>query len=356
MNRKNRILIMAIIAVISGIAAIITVIFGYSSAEYPIILFIFGTIFGIVSTASLYLLLEKTYPRTYNVAIIGFSKTGKTTLLTVLLGEILFDRIKRCRVVVKGESTINRLNANLKRLKEGKPVGATKNESRFAYKTNITMKKRIFPKNYNIEFGDFPGECSEQFAVKSLKWLDDKYFMNWAIEADAFFFVIDVSICFLPEDRFPYTINDIDTGYRAAWQHILDFNPYKVKQLRTYPISIIFTKSDIVNLIPPEFFSDDRAKRIELIQRDKNISEEIEKLSGINDENVIIPPYNGYREINHHVELLKTVVANDFRELISFFKSENPATKIIFTSAFYSEQNNEIKLGIDDVFNSIIPK
>jgi hypothetical protein len=302
-------------------------------------------------------LLEKQYPRAFNVAIIGFPKTGKTTLITVLLCEILFHRIKRCHAIIKGEITINKVNENLRRLKDGKPVGATTDETKFAYRTNISTGKGIFTKEYKIEFGDFPGECSEQFSAKSLNWLKDTSFFNWAVEADAFFFVIDVSICFLPDDKFSYTINDIDAGYRSAWQHIVDANPFRTKKIRSTPISIIFTKSDIVNVISdPEFFSDNRDERIELIRRNKDVFEKVEKLSGINDENIIIPIYNGYQEINNHVEQLKTVVANDFRDLISFFKSENPAAKVIFTSAFYSEQNNEIKLGIEDVFNSIIPK
>ena len=304
--------------------------------------------------------LSKKYPKAFNVALIGFPKTGKTTLLTVLLSEIQIKKIRNCHATIKGEATIEKLHDNMKKLRNGIPVGTTTDETKFAYRTNITIGNNFLNRReYKVEFGDFPGESSSEFSTKS-SWLKDTNFFNWAVEADAYLFAIDISICFIPDNYFPYTFNDIITGYISAWQHIIDNRTDDVRKIRRNPLVLVFTKSDIVY---PTFvkhnisglFERNRKERIEKIQN-SNYFNDILEFSGVTDRPFIPTNPSGSSNpfFEEYMEELRLVVESDFKDLISYFKHENKNTKLIFSSAFLSDENSS-KLGFNSLFSNIIP-
>ena len=308
---------------------------------------------------------SKEYPKAFNVAIIGFSKTGKTTLLTVLINEILIGKFKNLRVMLKGDSTIVKVQENMKKLRDGIPVGATTDETKFAYRTNITVGKTFLNRrNYKVEFGDFPGERSSEFSKPTSSWLKNTEFFNWAIEADAYIFAIDVSICFIPEAYFPYSLNDVCMHYRTAWMQITDNRINEIKKLRRSPLLLVFTKSDIFystyknnpNSFDNELFNKSRIARINYIQ-ENNLFDNLLKYSGMTEQPVI--PTNLMEELKVdfdrlYMNLLRTIVESDFNELISFFLSENKNTKLVFTSAFLNEENSS-KLGFKNILSHLIP-
>ena len=310
---------------------------------------------------------SKKYPKAFNVAIIGFPKTGKTTLLTILLNEILINKIRNCHATIKGESTIEKLHDNMKKLRNGEPVGATTDETKFAYRTNITVGHTLFDrKEYKIEFGDFPGECSSELSTTSSSWLKDTSFFNWAIEADAYLFVIDVSICFIPDEYFPYSFNDIITGYISAWQHIIDNRTDNIDKIRQNPLLLVFTKSDILDYSVDNYYhhhyeifkEENRNLRIESIKNRNYLLNEILQYSGITIDCSHIHK-NLITESNKclnkdYMEKLCNVVESDFKDLISFFRNENKKTKLVYTSAFFNDEKSS-KYGINDLFSNIIP-
>jgi type IV secretory pathway ATPase VirB11/archaellum biosynthesis ATPase len=95
-------------------------------------------IIGIAVTQLYNELLKRALPKAYDVAIIGFPKSGKTTLITALFGEIFASRITTVEATLRGQSTIERVNHDLAKLEMGEAVGPTTDQDLFAYRTTIT--------------------------------------------------------------------------------------------------------------------------------------------------------------------------------------------------------------------------
>lgn len=259
----------------------------------------------------------KNIPISHNIAIIGFPQSGKTTLISTMIGEVMEDKIKQADIVLKGDATIERINENLKKIKQGLPIGATTDETKFAYRTNISIKNELFIRNYKIEYGDFPGELSKEMSCTNINWLKHTEFFRWALEADCYIFTIDITVLSYKEELI-YNVNDVITGYRAAWQHIIDNNTEPEIIVRRRPIIIVFTKCD------------------EYINTLHNIS--------MRYSSSIDPTAESF------VKFEKNMI-EIFSPLINFLKKSNPKTKVVFTSSF-----DEGKLGVKELFVATLPK
>lgn len=271
-----------------------------------------------------YLVFYKSLKNTaisHNVAIIGFPQSGKTTLISTMIGEVMEDKIKLADIVLKGDSTIERINENLKKIKLGIPIGATTDETKFAYRTNISIKNSFFIRKYKIEYGDFPGELSKEMSCTNINWLKNTEFFRWALEADCYIFTIDITILNYKGEP-TYDVNDIITGYRAAWQHIIDNNTEPELIVRKRPIIIVFTKCDkylynFMDIAPEEKYL--FTSKIDTTDR--------------------------------YFIQFKEKTVEKFSPLINFLKKSNSNTKVIFTSSF-----DEGKLGVKEVFTATLPK
>jgi GTPase SAR1 family protein len=282
-------------------------------------------------------LYVRTTPRAYNVAIIGFPKSGKTTLITSVFREIFASRIVGFRASLRGNSTIERVNENIEKLEKGISVGPTYDQTKFSYSTNVEIKRGIFPLYYKVEFGDFPGNDSEIYMNKYGDWLHKTEFFQWVMDCDALIFVIDLAeyLKNYKREKEEYTAK-ISKAIRAAWQYYYEYNNERSKslKLRRRPIVLCFTKTDSFDVYYEYRYSNEE------------VSKELEKYSFGNE----VPSIH---EISPRVfEEGEVLVKKDFNDLIRYFESESNNFHFIFTSCFGTKDGK--KLGIQELISLVL--
>ncbi len=266
--------------------------------------------------------INKKFKRTHDVAFIGYPGMGKTTMIVSMIGEIHLGKIKSAHATLLGESTIKRVAENLEKIRDGVPLGATDDSTKFGYTAFIEVNTKFSSKAYKVTYGDFPGEDSKkisQGSLNKLTWFKETDYFQWALNAECYVFVIDASCI---KDKNSSIVKDIMTGYRTSWQHILDNNTEAVRIIRKRPIIIAFTKCDL-------FFKE-----------------------GKNAEDTLY-----FESIDIRDEKFKTLKYNlheKFKDLIDFFRKENPALEIIFTSS-YGKYGDKV-IGAKELFEKTLPQ
>lgn len=277
----------------------------------------------------------------YNIAIVGFPRSGKTTLITTLFAAVMYRKIKlnRYNPVLKGNATIERINENITKLEKGVPIGSTTDQTRFSYRINLNTKSKLSSRNYNVEFGDFPGEDTEDFINKETgTWKHESEFFGWIREADAFIFVIDLGT---------YVLNPIDYkaqisgAIRAAWQNILDFNEKQQNSLRRKPLILVFNKCDILQYYDSSSSRAGSRKIFLDIGFGENGS--LPKLSDIDP-----------KDNSSHFFKEKKLVQKAFTNLIRFLEHESANFNVVFISSFM--ELNEVKYGFQELATSVLPR
>jgi|GEM_PF-1303956 len=298
------------------------------------ILILFGAmLFGV----ALFFNLNRSTPRAYNIAIIGFPRSGKTTLITSLFKEIFATRIIGVKAAPRGSTTIERINENMEKLERGRAIGPTEDQTRFSYATNISIKKGLFTTYYKVEFGDFPGDDTEKYVNKYGDWLHKTEFFQWVMECDALIFVID-----LAEYLKNYNINNdyisiISKAVRAAWQYYYEFNRLRIKssELRRRPIVLTFTKVDSIEIYNK--YSSSRNNYQQALM-ENSFGKLVPSVHEIDPDNIIE---------------CKKIVLDDFSELIKYLQNESNNFRFVFTSCFGTI--NGKKIGMEDLISSIFP-
>lgn len=270
----------------------------------------------------------------YNIAVIGFPESGKTTLITTLFGGIIHKKIalKNYNYLLKGNATIEKVNENLRNLDKGIPIGSTTDQTIFAYRLNIEEKYSsiIRPKKmYNVEIGDFQGEMTEELInLNNNIWRHDSDFFNWVKDAHAYIFIVDLGKYFLEKKDY---VADISSSFRSAWQKILELNSSQTQKIRNNKLILVFNKADL--LLYNELYKEDILK-IAFTQNNFNLP----KLR------------------NEEIPFYKTNdVLFDFENLISFFRNENNNFSYCFSSSLLVDDIQN-KLGLNEIANHIIPK
>ncbi|MBE9595145.1 MAG: GTPase domain-containing protein [Proteobacteria bacterium] len=337
-TKIGKTLLLAVIAMIVAIFTIIIAVgelIGVFSTE-KFIISALAIFVGLVSVLFFQFFIQKySVPWSYNVAIVGFPRSGKTTLLISLFGEIFAGMILPIRITPKGTKTIERINESLEMLKKGQALGPTKDQDRFAFRANLTIRRYHFPRTYKVEFGDFPGDESQVYSEKYGSWLHTTEFFKWVVDSDAIIFVIDLGRYLVrDESRIAY-VAQISSALRAAWQHFLDSNEHRIQEVRQHPLVLVFTKADLFG-----------------VKKDQDtwdlIEQEIAKL-GFGED---IPPI---KEIDH-VGLARgeARVIEDFAEVIRYFETEAPNFQVVFTSSFGLLDGK--RLGIKDFLMAVLPR
>ena len=178
--------------------------------------------------------IDKKDALVYNIAIIGLQKSGKTTFITSIFGAVMHGRIQLngYNAIVKGNSTIDRINENLSLLDKGVPIGSTTDQTLFAYRVNIEEKSPqiLRPrKEYQIEIGDFQGEMTQDLIdLKTNIWKHDSEFFNWVKNASAFVFVVDLEHYLIDQNAY---IAEISKSLRSAWQKIVELNDNQINRI-----------------------------------------------------------------------------------------------------------------------------
>ena len=266
-----------------------------------------------------------------NIAIIGLPKSGKTTFITSLFGAVMHGKIKLngYHAIVKGNSTIDRVNENLSLLDKGIPIGSTTDQTLFAYRVNIEEKSsHIFRprKEYQIEIGDFQGEMTQDLIdLKTNIWKHDSEFFNWVKEANAFVFVVDLGYYLMDKKTY---IAEISKSFRSAWQKIIELNDNQITKISRQPVILIFNKADVLTtygLTPSEI---------------KYLAFSEDKLPEMKYENL---------DINTKIEVEK-----EFDDLINFFDINCKKFNHNFYSSVFSDKY-EYQKGLSEICNHIFP-
>lgn len=330
------------LAVIFVPVAVITVIVFQilSVADSPWIAAVTAILSSIVAIALLSILFATVLrpyfqAQSYYVAILGFPKSGKTTIITSLFGQAFAGNITPLKMSPRGTQTIEHINSNLERLLKGQALGPTRSQDRFAFRADLTIKRFPLPRNYKIEFGDFPGSNTETYIKKYGRWLHTTEFFQWVAESDAMIFVIDLAQYLTNHRQRTNYVAQMTTAMRAAWQHYLDVNSHRQNKVIKHPLVLAFTKADLFGVIKKDASPD-------LIQK------EIMKL-GFGGET---PPISEIDPLA--LKDGQEMIEHDFAELIRYFKVEAKNFNIIYCSCFSLYKNK--MLGINDLMWSVLPQ
>jgi GTPase SAR1 family protein len=281
----------------------------------------------------------------YSVAIIGFPTSGKTTLIVSLFQEIFNRKMKGIRATLKGESTIERINEQILKKESGIPVGPTNDQTMFAYRTNIVSEGAIFKKEYKVEFGDYPGEYSEELSEeKYFKTLRRSEFFKWCVEADAYIFIIDVGR-FLLEPNKEKFIAESSSAIRESWQHFLDYRSESEIKTRQKPILLVFNKMDLFQV---EDFDKEFLVKANLRENELNRIDILKHFGFSLDQT---PPIFDLHEGHFMTE--SGYLNDEFRSLILYLQSEAKHFHILHTSNFGMIDNRFA--GVKDILKFILP-
>ncbi|MBI4847989.1 MAG: GTPase domain-containing protein [Nitrospirae bacterium] len=307
-----------------------------------IIIFISSLILLMLSVvASLTQILNRDLPVAYRVAIVGFPKSGKTTLITSLFGEIFAQRVLGVNAIPTGQSTIERVNADLAKLAKGQNLGPTTDQDLFAYRTNIRLKTFPFWSTYKIEFGDFPGEDSSEYIKNFGPWLHTTPFFKWMVDADAVVFVIDIGRYLDTNSRTGYVV-ETTAAIRAAWQNFVDYADSGSRLAKRKRLILAFTKADLFDA------EVDPLEQVLSNKKDERALNEAIARLGFGDQ---APPL---REINYYfLDRGRSDVKADYDDLLSFLRSQNPNFRMVFTSCFGTVKG--VRLGIAELFKMVLP-
>ncbi|HEW98219.1 MAG TPA: hypothetical protein ENF37_06185, partial [Beggiatoa sp.] len=259
-------------------------------------------------------------------------KSGKTTLITALFGELFAKHVLNISTIPRGVKTIERINTDLAKLEVGEALGPTTDQDLFAYRTDI-IRGRFFKQRYKVEIGDFPGEDSQALTESFGEWFHEKPYFKWVMEADAFIFVVDIAQT-LDEQSAKHYAAKMTQATRAAWQRLNEYHIEGDKNLRKKTVLLVFTKSDLFGITP------------NAVQEDTIL----EKIRQLGFEQI---PQSG--KIDH--DKLKTGIyytENLFSNLIGYLDKESNQFDYLFVS--YFSIVNKTRLGINELVEKILPK
>ena len=301
-----------------------------------LVVLIVGLLISIVSGMLSSYLRDK-LPSAYRIAAIGFPKSGKTTLITSLFSELFANRLG-IQVIPRGLETIERVNDNIAKLELGKSVGATTDKDVFAYRVDV-IRGKFFKSRYKVEIGDFPGEDSQQFTEEFGHWFHHTPYFKWAMEADAFMFVVDLAPALVPTKEYGTPreyVAKMTQAIRAAWQRLNEYHYEGQQQLSKKSVVLVFTKSDLFGITS------------EVTDLDA-VTQEILKLGF---DTIPTPNEIDAAKFKNGQEM----VLKMFADLISYMKNQDSRFQTIFVGCFSFEPGQrQQRLGIKKLLDAILP-
>jgi Double-GTPase 2 len=288
--------------------------------------------FATVATAALsafltWMLAARRMPASHRVAILGSPQSGKTTLITAIFDFLFRYGARGGSVVPRGDETIRRLNANLRQLELKRPIVPTTDQEVFAYRAEVVARSGSFRRRYKLEIGDFPGEDTIAFAEQYGEWLHETPYFQWAMTADAFVFVADVSSVLLDDSG--EQVARQKSAFRAAWQRLREHHLDGPSSLSGKSLLLVFTKADLL------FFTSAALGDI----RDLATGSKSPDRQSVNP---------------NFVDEASQQVRDRFSDLIDYFHRESTRFGIIFTSVFAVV--NDEWLGIPELARRVLPR
>ena len=281
--------------------------------------------------------LNNKLPTAHSIATIGFPKSGKTTLITSLFGELFANRL-RIQAIPRGLETIERVSNDIAKLELGKSVGATTDKDVFAYRIDV-IRGKFFKSRYKVEIGDFPGEDSQQFTKEFGHWFHHTPYFKWAMEADAFMFVVDLAPALVPTKEYGTPreyVAKMTQAIRAAWQRLNEYHYEGQQQLSKKSVVLVFTKSDLFGITS------------EVTDLDA-VTQEILKLGF---DTIPTPNEIDAAKFKNGQEMILKM----FADLISYMKNQDSRFQTIFVGCFSFEPGQrQQRLGIKKLLDAILP-
>ena len=280
-------------------------------------------------------------PRAYNIAVVGFPKSGKTTLITMFFEYFLSKNILKRDIKPRGSETIERLAEDMEKIRLRKALGPTTDQELFAYRADMTIGSGFFRERYKIQIGDFPGEDSERFINNYGDWLHKTPYFKWVMEADAYIFVVDLSE--LLHDNYsvqPTYAARMTKAITAAWQHILEYHVDGKKGTENKPLILACCKADIYSRTIEE-------------ARHWNAPEHLKEFIRRQSSGENLPPIINI-DITQ-VEEVNRLVRKKFTSLIKYLSQETRYFDIVIASPLALD-NKGHHLGIVDLVYSVMPR
>lgn len=292
-------------------------------------------------------------PRAYSIAVVGFPKSGKTCLITSIFGELFANRIAGITTFLRGSETIERVNADIAKLEIGRALGPTTDQDLFAYRAEIAKGTFPFKRTYKIEIGDFPGEHSKEFIEQSGEWFHNSKFFQWAMEANAIIFVVDLAHVLCPKERDVY-IAEMKKAIRAAWHHLLEYHLTGKKNIKRMRIVLAFTKADL--LVTHEQESSRESNNHEKTSRESNNREKAFRRETITDH-IMKLGFGDTLPKSFYVEELskesKSLIEEGFSDLIKYMRSQCQFCKVFVSVVAYNKNG---RLGIRWLLEYLLPR
>jgi GTPase SAR1 family protein len=263
-------------------------------------------------------------PASYRIAVLGFPRTGKTTLITALFAYLFREGVRGASIVPRGDETIQRINADMEQLELGRPIGPTTDQDVFAYRAEVRVPSVLTSRRYKLEIGDFPGESTVTFTEQYGDWLHRTKYFEWAISADAFMFVLDTG-SILSDQTGEYVARQ-KRAFRAAWQRLQEHYLEGSADLAKRPLILVFSKADFL-LLP----------RSEL--RWPEVLKKIPSMVSVDEA-----------RIDHEALDLRS----RFADLIEYFERESRRFAIVFASVFVDVDGE--RLGVPRIARYIMPR
>lgn len=278
---------------------------------------------AILTSVATWIIAARRLPASHRIAILGFPQSGKTTLITALF-EFFFRYGARGRSIVpRGEETIQRINDNIKQLELRRPIRPTTDQDVFAYRADILLSPGPLQRRYKLEIGDFPGEDTLAFTEQYGDWLHSTPYFQWAVSADAFIFVVDVSTVY--RENYKEDIARQKSAFRAAWQRLREHHLDGTTDLSSKLLLLVFTKADLL-AASPSVWAPNNA-------------------TAIPEEHAVDLA---------HLKEAKRIVEGSFADLTEYFEREARRFSVVFTSIFATADGE--RLGIPELAARVLPR
>jgi len=287
-------------------------------------------------------LASKRLPSAYRIAIIGYPRAGKTFLITAIFKNLFLGKVSGFDTIPRGNETIERINNYIELMETGRAIGPTTDQDVFAFRADLVRKFFGFQRKWKTELGDFPGEDSEEFGRKSgsTDYFNTNYF-KWAISSDSYIFNIDLaSYLIAPVPKIFAT--ETKTFFTKAWQHLQDHHIDGKKNLGRMPVSLVFTKSDLL-IRYTEFEK----------QSPRGSDEFINKIIEYGFKRIVWLDLRGDKAVQIDQQLLNEI-ETAFSEIVDYFKLQTKKFSVEYVSAITT--TDEGGFGIKNLSSHILPR
>jgi hypothetical protein len=250
-----------------------------------------------------------------------------------MFGEMFAHRVLGYKVTPRGEQTIERVNQDLEKLELGRALGPTTDQDLFAYRADVVRGSALFAKRYKVEIGDFPGEDSKVFAEKFHDWFHHTPYFKWAMEADAFIFIVDLAYTLDPSSAHEYAAR-VTRAVRAAWQRLVENHLEGKASLQAKSVVLAFTKADLFGAETGRNAGSDLANAVMRLGFGDEVPVRVEV-----DERV-------FREGKQRTDSL-------FAELIGYLGAQSSRFTTVYVSCFGYLRGERI--GVEAVLKAVLP-